>query len=139
MTTLTELINRASANVEVNISNDILADAAMQVKNDQRERLVSSVKGLIESFSADVKHNVGILREYRKQEEAQATRVKELNRAYHYFAATGNPLPMFFAQNGLKQVFNRKAEDWCSRAGITLPAWEDDAWKVPADFVAPAN
>lgn len=138
MTTLTDLIARSSAPMSVNVTSTVLHDAAEEVKIEQHKKLVSSVKGLLESFDADVKHQVATLREYRKQEASQAARVKELDRAFHYFASTGNPLPMFAAQMGGKLGWNRKATEWCERAGVEVPKNEDDAWKVPADFV-PAN
>ena len=137
MTTLTDLIARSQDLVSVNVSNEILAAAAEEVKADATKRLVGSVKGLLESFGADVKQQVAVLREYRKQEAEQAARVKGLDRAFHYFAATGNPLPMFAAQN-TSLSYSRKAQEWCQRAGVEVPAKDDDAWKVPADFV-PTN
>ncbi len=137
MKTLLDLIAGSSLPVSVSVTSAILAEAANQVQADQQKRLVDSVKGLLEGFSADLSHQVSTLREYRKQAETQSVRVKEIDRAFRYFAATGNPLPMFVAQNGTilsKSSFNRKANEWCQRAGVEVPNADDEAWKVPADW-----
>lgn len=77
----------------MNVTSEVHAAAAEEVKAEQHKKLVGSVKGLLESFDADLKHQVAILRETRKQEVSQTARVKELDRAFHYFAVSGNPLP----------------------------------------------
>ena len=133
---LIEIINRAQTEGKtVAIESDILKDAVAEVVADKRKTAVQSCKGLITEFEAILKASVTGLKNIRLQEKAQAIKVKALDRATRYFAATANPLPMFksMAGEGVSRV-PMNARYFCDNLNVPVPALDDPAFSVPDDW-----
>lgn len=133
MATITDLINGSGKPSSLNVSNVVLQQAAEQLVKEKTERVVAGVKNLIGQFDETLSSNVERLRQLRSAEKAQATLVKNIDRAFRYFGVTGNPLP-FYKVTG--KVYDGKR--WCQVVGVDVPADNDAAWDVPADWVADA-
>lgn len=130
--TLDDLIAAAGSDtVSLNVGSDILREAADKRTAAKREQAVVAVTGLLETFDTQLQANVQTLRNFRETEAAQAAKVKKMDRAYRYFAATGNPLP-FYKESGYANAANQ----FMTKLGAKTPPQDDDAWKVPADFAA---
>jgi len=124
---LSDLIARANATETLNVTNEILVEAAKAREAEVRANAVHATKGLLATFEQTMKQNVYHLRELRRQEKECAALVKKLDNALHYFGDTGNPLP-FFRACGVP------AHQFCCELGIATPAKDDPAWEVPADY-----
>ena len=124
---LSDLIARANATETLNVTNEILVEAAKAREAEVRANAVHATKGLLATFEQVMKNNVSHLRQLRAQEKHQTAVVKMLDRALHYFGDTGNPLP-FFRACGVP------AHQFCCELGIATPAKDDPAWEVPADY-----
>ena len=129
--TLTDLINTAGGNPSstIIITNPVLVEAAENLTKERQKKAVAACQGLLESFTGMLASSVQSLRQLRKEARQQEVNTKKLDRALRYFAETGNPLPVFDAQQ------NRYGGgEWCRRAGIAPPVKDDPAWTVPIDW-----
>ena len=129
MVTLNDLIESAQKTGNVTFEADVLKQAAEAVIEDKKKSAVNQVKNLIQNFQNTLEAHVNLLRNVRKQEKAQSAKVDEVDRAFRFFAATGNPLPMFAAMGQI-----REGNFFCQGLGIDVPKLDSDAWKVPADW-----
>lgn len=111
------------------VSSEIMK-AAMAAENEEREkRALKGVQGLIGKGQEELRRNVALLRNLRKQEREQAETVKRIDRAFQFFLTSGNPLPMLKATNNHSGIV-----DFCRNAGIEVPKLDSEAYKVPDDF-----
>lgn len=133
---LIDIINRAqNEGKTVAIENDILKDAVAEVIADKRKSAVQCCKGLITEFETALKCSVGELKSIRAQEKAQTIKVRALDRATRYFAATANPLPMFKAMAGEGNTrIPSNARYFCDNINVPVPPMDDPAWIVPDDW-----
>lgn len=128
---LSDLIARANTTETLNVTNEILVEAAKAREDEVRAKAVQATKILLCAFEQVMKNNVNHLRELRRQEKAMNAVVKSLDRALHYFGDTGNPLPFF-------RACGMSAHQFCNALGIATPAKDDPAWVVPADYTPSA-
>jgi hypothetical protein len=70
---------------------------------------------------------VTALREIRKREREIAKLIDTINRAFYYFAESGNPLPALKAAS-------LGTSNFCTSIGITHPGPDDEAWNIPVNF-----
>jgi hypothetical protein len=137
VTTLEDLISRAQQpSTSVAFVADVLKEAASEVIATKRKQSVAAVTGLIQSFESTVQSNVSTLKIVREQEATQSKKVKELDRAFRYFAATANPYPMFAAQSGSVYLASTDyaARDFARKCGLDIPKSDDPAWVIPASW-----
>lgn len=127
--TLNDLIGRARNTNQVTISAPLIQAAVEKVQKEKEERAVNLVTNLVSQFESQLSTAVQTLRQYRKMEKAQEKLVDKIDRAFRYFAATGNPLPMY------KAIGRGGDGAWfCTNLGIEMPSPDDAAWSVPDDW-----
>lgn len=128
MKTLNELIEAAHLGFSVKFTSDVMKEAAENVIKEKQKVAVTSCQHLITTFDHNLKEQVKHLQELREKEAKQQAKVKKIDRAFKFFAETGNPLP-FFASMG-KQP---EGEAWARQLGLNHndeAAWTiDDAWQ----------
>ena len=132
--TLSDLLAGSVAVGSLKVTNAVLVAAAEAVAADREKQAVQACKGLLENFTSGMTRQVDALRTYRKQAKTQLETVRKLDRALQFFAATGNPLPVFMANND-----TYGGTKWCKMAGIPVPKGDYPAWTVPADFTDSAT
>lgn len=129
MVSLTELISRCHQSGEVKFTAPVLQEA-IAARNKEAEKLAAAVcSDLIGGFEKHLKLSVQRLRELRAAEAKQSDYVKKIDRAFRFFAETGNPLPVYDA------MANRGgAVRFCQMLNIELPGKDDAAWTVPGGW-----
>lgn len=138
--TLAALISSAHNVGGIVFGSDVVKAAADKVIQQKNEQAVAAVQGLIGNFQTNLQQRVATLRDLREREKAAKQVVDDTDRAYRYFAATGNPLPMFAVmEGGNKGPNNYAAADFCRRLGIAVPKADAPAWSVPSDWTPPAD
>lgn len=109
--------------------NEVFADVATQIEQDQKQQRVATVKNLVEGFYKALQGKVQNLRKLREEEAKAAAGVKALDLAFKYFAHSGNPLPMFKAMGNMGH-----GENWCRQAKRDVPKHDSPEWDVPKTF-----
>ena len=110
----------------------VMADALKAQADAQQKKGVYACQNVIGQLQQHLQQTVENLRTTRKQERLAAKKVADLNRAFHYFVASGNPLPAFKESGS-----TGNACDFCRELGIAMPESNDDAWNVPTSFTVP--
>lgn len=132
--TLQDLINDAQKEaVSLQIASGFVGEAAAEVAKDNHANAVNACKGLVQVATNTLKQNVAQLRVIREQEKTQAAKVKRLDKVTKYFAATGNPFPMFAEINGNKKGVS-SVRAFCETVGIAVPSDDAPAWDIPSDW-----
>ena len=134
--TLDDLLDSASASVSGVVMIAALSEAVDAAKAEKKKAQAGVLKNLVTTFSESVNGSVANLRAARAAEKAAAKTVETLDRAFRYFAATGNPFPMFKAKG---HAGSREAVSFAMSMGISVPPADAPAWEVPSDWVAPKS
>lgn len=131
MKTLMDLISSSHKEEGGVVFDDILKEASDAVIQETRELAVKLCSKMIKSNKAILDMCVKRLREVRVQEKILVAKIKDLDHAFRYFAATGIPFPMLYASGG---SYNLETDEFCRKLNIAVPGVDSELWKVPADW-----
>jgi hypothetical protein len=114
--------------------NEALLAASQEIVKQHTDRTKGEYVGMLNNFSTELKSRVQASRRAKNTARTAAASVKEMDRAFRYFAATGNPFPCFalLGQSG-------SALDLCDRLNIEYPDADSGAYDIPADWDTPAS
>lgn len=127
MKTLNELIEAAHLGFSVKFTSDVMKEAAENVIKEKQKVAVQSCQTLILTFDRNLKENVKYLQLIREQEVKQQAKVKKVDRAFKFFAETGNPLPFFASMEK-----RREGRDWAEHLGLNHQ--DESAWTIDENW-----
>lgn len=125
---LSELIAGCYAEDTPQFTAPILQEAMQRRAEAAKERSIRVCSAFLTTLATVLKSAVADLRSIRKSAKQQEENVKEYDRAFRFFAETGNPLP-FFAKYSPGY-----GKDFCRQLEIECPTYGSDAWKIPEDW-----
>ena len=135
LVTLQDLINASVKDEnEGTIGSDLVQEAVTELAKDRRTKAVSVVKTMIAGHAAVLTAEVKNLRALRDLEAQAQAKVKRVNRAFCFFKDTGNPFPLFLAENPNAAKSDNNARSFCDNIGLTRPKEDDPAWSIPASY-----
>ena len=135
MKTLRDLIDESVGNMTGGtVGNDLMQAAVDKIANERNETAIDTCKGLIQYHSGVLKEYVRRLRELRDLEAKQQAVVKKVDQAFRFFQETGNPFPLFLAENSAAKKRDGQSMKFCAGLNLEIPAEDSDAWEIPSDW-----
>lgn len=132
--TLDEILARHKEQTQ--FGSDILRRAMAENEKDLLDGMVCMAKDVMKIGEEAVQCAVGNLRAFRKAEREQANRVRDLDRVFAYFKATGNPFPLL-SFNQSDYVHDRVFRQLNLNRKDYPPTHE--IYRVPDDWTPPAT
>jgi hypothetical protein len=115
------------------IGSDVIRQALDKKAEDTKASAVERAEKALSFGQQELGVAVKNLNYHRKKEADAKKRVDAIDRAFRYFAETGNPLPLY-----------RETDIWSGRNFLLAVGYKDeddimnsekhDAWKVPSDW-----
>ena len=109
------------------ITSEMVAAAVAEENADKLKRATTALKGVLTVGNDARTAAVANLRKIREQERTAKKKVDDLNNAIKFFAATGNPFPVYAAVYGQSSHY---VSSLCERMGIAIPDKDNAAWRV---------
>lgn len=135
--TLQQLIAAAQNTTNIAFTSEVLSKAAENAAKIAADKAVGVAQLVLGEFQSHLTTEVLYLRQARATVLTYEKKVGAVDRAFRYFAATANPLPMFKVMG--YNASSSKVVNFFSPLGVPVPANDDESWTIPADWTAPKD